>query len=98
MAKASARLQVHPTSVTNSVDRLERAGLVRRAAHPEDGRTRLVEITPRGRAAVEQATRDLNDKVFTDPGFSASEVDDLNQVLGRFRYEAGDFVETRFSI
>jgi DNA-binding MarR family transcriptional regulator len=98
MAKASARLQVHPTSVTNSVDRLERAGLVRRAAHPADGRTKLVEITPQGRAAVEQATLELNAKVFTNPGFSAPEVDGLNQVLGRFRHDAGDFVETRFPI
>ncbi len=32
MAKAGARLQVHPTSVTNAVDRLESAGLVRRLA------------------------------------------------------------------
>ncbi|MBL3747735.1 MarR family transcriptional regulator, partial [Mycobacteroides abscessus subsp. massiliense] len=31
MAKASARLQVHPTSVTNTVDRLEESG---RAARP----------------------------------------------------------------
>jgi DNA-binding MarR family transcriptional regulator len=98
MAKASARLQVHPTSVTNSVDRLERAGLVRRVAHPADGRTKLVEITPQGRAAVEQATLALNAEVFANLGFSAPEVDGLNQVLGRFRREAGDFVETRFPI
>ena len=49
MAKASERLQVHPTSVTNAVDRLEAAGLVRRLAHPTDGATTLVEITAEGR-------------------------------------------------
>lgn len=98
MARASARLQVHPTSVTNSVDRLERAGLVRRAAHPADGRTKLVEITPQGRAAVKQATLELNAEVFTKPGFSAPDVDGLNQVLARFRHDEGDFVETRFPI
>lgn len=98
MAKASARLQVHPTSVTNSVDRLERSGLVTRAAHPADRRTKLVEITPRGRSIVEGATLDLNAKVFTNPGFSAPAVDSLNQELGRFRHDAGDFVETRFPI
>ncbi|MGX1163591.1 MarR family protein [Arthrobacter sp. SLBN-100] len=98
MAKASARLQVHPTSVTNTVDRLERAGLVRRAAHPADGRTKLVEITPEGREAVKGATLDLNAEVFTKPGFNALEIDGLNQVLGRFRHDAGDFVETGFPI
>jgi DNA-binding MarR family transcriptional regulator len=98
MAKASARLQVHPTSVTNTVDRLERAGLVRRAAHPADGRTKLVAITHQGRVAVKKATLDLNAEVFTKPGFSTPEVDGLNQVLGRFRHDAGDFVETGFRI
>ncbi|MEZ2389102.1 MarR family winged helix-turn-helix transcriptional regulator [bacterium RCC_150] len=98
MAKASARLQVHPTSVTNTVDRLERAGLVLRAAHPADGRTKLVAITHQGRIVVEKATLDLNAEVFAKPGFSASEVDGLNQVLGRFRHAAGDFVATRFRI
>src|SRR5688572_27233 len=29
-------------SITTAVDRLEGRGLVRRAAHPEDGRTRMV--------------------------------------------------------
>ncbi|MPV88512.1 MarR family transcriptional regulator, partial [Georgenia ruanii] len=38
MASATARLQVHPASVTNTVDRLERDGLVRREPHPRDGR------------------------------------------------------------
>lgn len=98
MAKASARLQVHPTSVTNTVDRLERAGLVRRAPHPEDGRTKLVEITPEGRTAVKHATLELNAEVFAKPGFSAPEVDAVNQMLARFRHDAGDFTKTRFPI
>src|SRR5680860_1051428 len=42
MTIIGARLQVHPTSVTNAVDRLERAGLVARRPHPSDGRTTLV--------------------------------------------------------
>lgn len=71
MAKASARMQVHPTSVTNSGERLERTGLVRHHAHPADGRTKLVEITSEGRAAVEQATLELNAPVFSNTGFSA---------------------------
>lgn len=98
MAKASMRLQVHPTSVTNTVHRLVSAGLVQRDADPDDGRTKLVKITPQGRAVVAQATLDLNAQVFAKPGFSAPEVDGLNEVLGRFRYSAGDFAETRFPI
>src|SRR3954469_25014777 len=35
MKVIGSRLQVHPTSVTNAVDRLEDAGLVTRSTHPE---------------------------------------------------------------
>jgi DNA-binding MarR family transcriptional regulator len=94
MAKASARLQVHPTSVTNVVDRLEQAGLVRRLAHPTDGRATLVELTPEGRATALQATDALNESVFTRTGFTDKEISGLIEVLTRFRREAGDFDET----
>jgi DNA-binding MarR family transcriptional regulator len=49
MSKISARLQVHATSTTNSVDRLEKAGLVARRSHPDDRRTTLVDLTEAGR-------------------------------------------------
>ena len=93
MAKASARLQVHPTSVTNAVDRLEAAQLVRRVAHPTDGRATLVEITDEGRERVRAATAVLNETVFVRPGFSADEVGQLNRLLHGFRRDAGDFAE-----
>ena len=93
MTKASARLQVHPTSVTNTVDRLERAGLVRRVAHPTDGRATLVEITPEGRVRALGATRKLNSVTFSRPGFSATDFVELNGMLGRFRRDTGDFVD-----
>ena len=64
MVKASARLQVHPTSITNATARLEGAGLVIRRPHPEDGRAALVEITPAGRRLATRATALLNAEVF----------------------------------
>lgn len=91
MAKASARLQVHPTSVTNAVDRLESAGLVRRLPHPTDGRATLVEITDTGKSIVAAATAALNTTVFETPGFDQPELDSLIGMLGRFRHNAGDF-------
>src|SRR3954452_9569708 len=59
LGKMGRRLQVHPTSVTSIVTRLERAGHVVRRPHPEDVRTVLAEITPSGRAVLEAATADL---------------------------------------
>jgi len=91
MAKASARLQVHPTSVTNAVDRLVAAGLVRRVRHPTDGRTTLVEITDDGRARTLAATRELNAQVFETSGFDDRELAALNETLARFRHNFGDF-------
>ncbi len=49
------RLMVHPTSVTNIIQRLERQGLVVRRPNPRDGRGALAEITPAGRGLVERA-------------------------------------------
>ena len=43
--KVGGRLQVHPTSVTNLIDGLERVGLVRREPHERDRRTTLAAIT-----------------------------------------------------
>lgn len=93
MAKASARLQVHPTSVTNAVDRLEAAALVKRMPHPTDGRGTLVEITDAGRERVGAATDALNGQIFRRTGFDAEEVAQLNALLHGFRRDAGDFEE-----
>ncbi len=91
LGKMGERLQVHPTSVTSIVRRLESAGLVRRLPHPEDGRGVLAEITPTGREVVERATEDL---VGADFGLGVLDEDrlrELSEVLRPLRNEAGDF-------
>ena len=93
MNKASALLQVHPTSVTNAVDRLERAGLVARSPHPTDGRTTLIELTAEGRTLAKRATAVLNSEVFGQSGFESADVDQLIRILGSFRRNAGDFTD-----
>ncbi|MGX9898719.1 MarR family winged helix-turn-helix transcriptional regulator [Arthrobacter sp. SA17] len=91
MNKASALLQVHPTSVTNAVDRLQAAGLVVRSAHPTDGRTTLIELTSEGRTLAKSATAALNYEVFAQSGFADQDVDQLIRILSAFRKNAGDF-------
>lgn len=91
MNKASALLQVHPTSVTNAVDRLQGSGLVARSPHPTDGRTTLIELTPEGRIVVKRATAVLNTEVFGQSGFGDGDVEQLIRILGTFRRNAGDF-------
>ena len=91
MRTIGSRLQVHQTSVTNAVDRLEEAGLVVRRPHPTDRRATLVELTKDGAALAERATAELNAAVFADPGLSPSSVTSLVAVLRRMRRDAGDF-------
>src|SRR3954449_8489714 len=64
LSKIGERLQVHATSVTNVIDRLEAAGLVRREPNPRDGRGTLAVITEEGRQVVERATRELHRNEF----------------------------------
>ncbi|MDE3204581.1 MAG: MarR family transcriptional regulator [Acidobacteriota bacterium] len=89
--KLGARLQVHPTSVTNAVDRLEDQGLIARVAHPTDRRTTLAHITPAGRALAGEATVVLNEAVFSDPGLAPDQVEHLVAVLTDLRRSSGDF-------
>jgi DNA-binding MarR family transcriptional regulator len=91
LGKMGERLQVHPTSVTSIVQRLDAAGLVVRRPHPEDGRAVLAEITPAGRALVERATADL---VAADFGLGALDeagLGELSELLRPVRVAAGDF-------
>lgn len=89
--KIGSRLQVHPTSVTSAVDRLEARGQVRRTPHPTDRRAILAEITEEGRATALAATEKLNDTVFADPGLANGGVHTLIDTLTDLRRAAGDF-------
>lgn len=85
------RLQLHPTSVTNIVDRLEADDLVRRTPHPTDGRTTLVTITPDGRAKLELATKAVTDIEFGLVGLDVAQQRELTALLTKVRGAAGDF-------
>jgi len=89
LGKAGVRLQVHPASITNAVDRLERSGLVERVPHPSDGRGVLARITGEGRVAVGGATLALNE-IFADLGLSAAEATTLTKLLRKVRVASGD--------
>ena len=86
------RLMVHPTSVTNTIDRLEAQGMVVRRPNPEDGRGRLAEITERGRDAVRAATRDLMAAEFGMSEYSEHDRGELFALLRGLRLTAGDFI------
>ena len=86
------RLMVHPTSVTNIISRLERQHLVVRHPNPADGRGRLAEITPEGRAVVERATRDLTAAEFGLGGYEPGQLKEIFDLLRGLRLTNGDFI------
>ena len=91
MGKMGERLMIHPTSVTNIVDRLEAQGFVRRRPHRTDRRTTLVEITETGRQITERATKEVIASAFGLGGLSEREVDQLTRLLRKVRVAVGDF-------
>jgi DNA-binding MarR family transcriptional regulator len=93
LSKIGERLQVHPTSVTNIIDRLEKAELVTRRPNPNDGRGVLAEITEQGRRVAEKATADLMAAEFGLGALSTEQHDSLFGTLRDLRLASGDFTE-----
>lgn len=91
MGKMGERLQVHPTSITSIIRRLESGGLVVRRQHPSDRRTVLAEITERGRETVETATADLTRAQFGLQGLDRDGLVRVFDLLRPLRQTAGDF-------
>ncbi len=91
LGKMGERLMVHPTSVTNIVDRLEAQGLVERVDHPTDRRTTLCQITAAGRRLVERASDAVTEVRLGIEGLSKKDAEDLVRLLTKLRVASGDF-------
>ena len=90
LGRLGERLLVHPTSVTSTVDALERLGLAARVRHPTDRRATLARITPKGRRAMQRTCAQLG---AGHSGLHALDADDaqrLFEILARVRADAGD--------
>jgi DNA-binding MarR family transcriptional regulator len=92
MTRMGSLLQVHPTSVTSAVTRLETQGFVSRTRSDSDGRVVLAGITEAGRHVVEEATAGLNADVFERPGLAEGDLAALTSLLDVLRAAGGDAV------
>lgn len=90
MTRLGSLLQVHPTSVTSAVDRLEKQGFVERRRRDDDRRVVLAVITDAGRQVLDQATKALNSQVFEQPGLPPDEVRELTARLTDLRAGLGE--------
>jgi DNA-binding MarR family transcriptional regulator len=91
MSVMGQRLQLHPTSVTNIVDRLEADALAKRIPHPVDRRTTLVEMTAEGQDVLVAATRAVTEIQFGLKGLTTQQTSTLTGLLTKVRKAAGDF-------
>lgn len=91
LGKVGDRLQVHPASVTNTVNRLEADGLVARKPHPTDRRTTLAVLTKEGLRRVEKAAAALAEIEFGVAGLSAKGRRSVDAAILELRSAAGDF-------
>lgn len=93
MGKMGERLMIHPTSVTNIVDRLERQGFVCRQPHERDRRTTLVEITAAGRAVVDRATEAVVASAFGLESLTDDQLEEMTALVRAVRVGQGEVAD-----
>jgi DNA-binding MarR family transcriptional regulator len=91
LSKIGERLMVHPTSVTNAIDRLVAQGLVTRQTDSQDRRRILASLTTEGKKVVIEGTKALQDIDFAVSGLTPQEQEQAYGLLRSMRAAAGDF-------
>ena len=90
LSRLGRELQIHQTSITSLVDRLEKQDLIKRTPHPTDRRSTIAEITPAGNALVREAITRLNAELFSGLGLPTGEARMLIGLLTKMRSSWGD--------
>ena len=90
LSQLGKQLQIHQTSITSLVDKLEAQGLIRRTPHPTDRRSTIAQITPAGRALTSKAIELLNAELYRDLGLTGDEARLLIGLLMKMRLSWND--------
>jgi DNA-binding MarR family transcriptional regulator len=85
LSQLGKQLQIHQTSITSLVDRLEKQGLIKRTPHPTDRRSTIAQMTPAGRVLTGEAIKLLNSEFFRDLGLTGTEAHLLIGLLMKMR-------------
>ena len=83
MRSVADQLKCDPSNVTGLIDRIERRGLVERAADPADRRVRLLALTERGRRVRDAVDAELVVQVTAATRLSADDARVLVALLAR---------------
>lgn len=90
LAQLGKQLQIHQTSITSLVDKLEKLDLIKRTPHPTDRRSTIAQITPVGRVQTGKAIELLNAEFFRELGLSSDEAHLLIGLLMKMRRSWND--------
>lgn len=90
LSKIGNRLMVHPTSVTNAINRLEAQRLVSRRTDKNDRRVVLAKLTPLGKRVTMRATAALTSATFGLKDLPGPDLDQLYTLLQNVRFATGD--------
>lgn len=94
LGKLGQRLMVHPTSMTITIDALERLSFVERTPHPVDRRATLARITAAGREAVEVTSKAMAQARSGLSALSDRQAHIIFTTLRHVRAAAGDIKAT----
>ncbi|WKD57989.1 putative HTH-type transcriptional regulator YusO [Corynebacterium capitovis DSM 44611] len=92
MSKISSRLHVPPGSLTHTVCRLEKEGLIARTQSSRDRRSILVSITDQGVALASAAGPELS-RYFEETDLTEQQHRQIVEATAALRRAAGEFVE-----
>ena len=95
LSELGQRLLLHPTSITSTVDSLEKLGYVQRTPHPTDRRATMATITESGRQAISATSSVMRDHDYWLDALTVDEAAQLFALLRKVRDAAGDIVPVR---
>lgn len=95
LSELGQRLLLHPTSITSTVDSLEKLGYVERTPHPTDRRATMATITEAGRQAIIDSSSVMRDNSYWLAALTDDEAMQLFGLLRKVRDAAGDIVPVR---
>jgi DNA-binding MarR family transcriptional regulator len=90
LSRMSSLLTLHPTSITSTIDTLERLGYAQRVPHPTDRRTTLARITKAGRAAIDQSSQVISNDLYGLSALTDHDAQHLFDLLEPVRRSVGD--------
>ncbi|MFI0420979.1 MarR family winged helix-turn-helix transcriptional regulator [Spongiactinospora sp. 9N601] len=90
LSRLAARAGAHPTTITKTIDRLERDGFVRRRGLDGDRRVTVVEITPEGESAQDAVMRMEGESGYGLDALGDDEIATLLALLRKLRLSLGD--------